>query len=887
MNQNKFKTIITSTVCTLAMASSCFGADFKDIDDVPWDGAKTFIKNVADLGLMVGDEDDYGKKVFRSRDKVTYCETMQLAYSIMDKTNKKGDASSLVSKWSTIMSGNKIPEWAYPAVSYGLDKGIVSISDVSRFMSASGANNFATREDVAVIIGKTLGTIYSVDKNATLTFKDKSKVAPTSVPYVALLANMDILVGDDDGYFYPRNYINRAEMSVVVSKSYNKIKGGGNTSNPNPSVPTDEVVTGTILSTYDYGNTYMITLNVNGVNTGYIGDNSIPVTYNGEKQLWSDLTAGDEVTINLDKDGQPESVKITFDFISSKTETVEGTIETITNKQIVLKTSSGYSTYDIDSSDTSLTLDGSKSSIKEYVEAIDDDGYKISAKVEVKGGKQAVSIVGTTSSETKTGTLISISDSKIKYKKSGSTYTYDIADNATFKLDGDKSTASKIEKALDDDDETLYVKVTLNTSDEARIIEAYYDDTEEDYDGVIEDIDSKEIEIDNGSRKKTYKMASSVTYRLDGSSSTLSKIQKAVDDGDVNVIITLDTNDKVSKVEAFTESNDGIKGKITDITSSKIYFKKSGSSSTDKYDYDEDDISIKVDSRSRDIDYLRDYLDDEDSISATITLDRNKNVTKIIASKTDSSDDALLGQIYSVDDDEIRFSEFDSSTKKYYDLARSSKLTVKIKDKTKDIDDLIDYWEDESNVYAKIKIEDDKVTYINASNKKSDITSQSSSSSDEVEDIIVTYASKKTVKYKTSTTSSEKSKDMASKVTIKIDGSTSDLDELKDLISDDILLEGTLSLNSDGEVDRITVTSSESLKGTLNYIYEGTINITPSGSSSKKSYDVVDSYYLTIKLDGRTVSLEDLSDKLERYDISVKLTRNSRGEVVTIIAETK
>ena len=128
---------------------------------------------------------------------------------------------------------------------------------------------------------------------------------------------------------------------------------------------------------------------------------------------------------------------------------------------------------------------------------------------------------------------------------------------------------------------------------------------------------------------------------------------------------------------------------------------------------------------------------------------------------------------------------------------------------------------------------------------------------------------------------------MASKVTIKIDGSTSDLDELKDLISDDILLEGTLSLNSDGEVDRITVTSSESLKGTLNYIYEGTINITPSGSSSKKSYDVVDSYYLTIKLDGRTVSLEDLSDKLERYDISVKLTRNSRGEVVTIIAETK
>lgn len=128
---------------------------------------------------------------------------------------------------------------------------------------------------------------------------------------------------------------------------------------------------------------------------------------------------------------------------------------------------------------------------------------------------------------------------------------------------------------------------------------------------------------------------------------------------------------------------------------------------------------------------------------------------------------------------------------------------------------------------------------------------------------------------------------MASKVTIKVDGSTSDLDELKDLISDDILLEGTLSLNSDGEVNKITVTSSESLKGKLNYIYEGTINITPSGSSSKKSYDVVDSYYLTIKLDGRSISLEDLTDKLGRYDISVKLTRNNRGEVVTIIAETK
>ena len=130
---------------------SALGVTFSDLDKVPWPGAETSIQKAADLGLMVG-ETQNGKTIFRPRDKVSLCETVQLAYKLMVNTKKLTPDDSVTEKWSTTMQTYKIPEWAHPALAQCLEKKIVAITDLSSFMN-NGAPREATRERATEILG--------------------------------------------------------------------------------------------------------------------------------------------------------------------------------------------------------------------------------------------------------------------------------------------------------------------------------------------------------------------------------------------------------------------------------------------------------------------------------------------------------------------------------------------------------------------------------------------------------------------------------------------------------------------------------------------------------------------------------------------------------------
>lgn len=78
----------------------------------------------------------------------------------MDRCHEKGD----------------IPQWAYTAVAYGLESGIVSTNDIEIFIKDDGTNRDSTRENVAVIFGKALSHISKVNTSAELSFKDKAEI---------------------------------------------------------------------------------------------------------------------------------------------------------------------------------------------------------------------------------------------------------------------------------------------------------------------------------------------------------------------------------------------------------------------------------------------------------------------------------------------------------------------------------------------------------------------------------------------------------------------------------------------------------------------------------------------------------------------------------------
>ena len=188
---------------------SALGVTFSDLDKVPWPGAETSIQKAADLGLMVG-ETQNGKTIFRPRDKVSLCETVQLAYKLMVNTKKLTPDDSVTEKWSTTMQTYKIPEWAHPALAQCLEKKIVAITDLSSFMN-NGAPREATRERATEILGRALeAAVPSLSAGGSTSFGDNAEISESARPYIALLAQQKIVSGDNQGNFNPKNTLNRS-----------------------------------------------------------------------------------------------------------------------------------------------------------------------------------------------------------------------------------------------------------------------------------------------------------------------------------------------------------------------------------------------------------------------------------------------------------------------------------------------------------------------------------------------------------------------------------------------------------------------------------------------------------------------------------------------------
>lgn len=285
-----FTILTTASLVAGSIALPVYAADFADIDKVPWPGAANFINEAAELGLMNGYTED-GKKYCKPKNPVTYCEATQLMYSIM-KTYEKEDVSEDVqTKWKPIMVAYKIPSWAYPAVAFSLEKGILVTSDLEKFMDGDKQVS-ANREDVGVLFGKALGKVYSVDMDAKLNYADASAISKTAVPYLDLLYDRRIMVGDDYNKFNPKANINRSEMAVLSVKTYNDLLGEGTT--------TGKTVTGTVLTALvkTTGDLFIVMETTDNQTLTLTGPAKTAKVYDGTKEIgFSEIASGDNVTV--------------------------------------------------------------------------------------------------------------------------------------------------------------------------------------------------------------------------------------------------------------------------------------------------------------------------------------------------------------------------------------------------------------------------------------------------------------------------------------------------------------------------------------------------------------------------------------------------------------
>lgn len=881
MNKRKILATIVAAA-TFAGNVQAFGANFTDINDVPWDGAKNYINSVADLGLMAGDYNDGGKLVFRGKGVVTYCETMQLVYNLVQKSTGKTVSAETQAKWTSVMNGYKIPTWVQPAVAYGLENSIVTISDIPGFVNKNGKSVNATRQDVAIIFGRALKDYGTINSGASLSFKDANTVNAVAVPYVDLLNRLGIISGDTDNNFNPKSTINRAEMAVFVSKSYDVMKSGSNSSNNNNNTNTNPVqtqagsITGTITSVTQIGNNTAITVQGDSSTMSFTGASTTPVLSGSTRVAVSSLAVGDKVVASYS--GQDLiSVLVTTKASSNNTNTntntnsssseVSGTYVDITSSYIKIKVNGSSRTYDYinDNYDnTTFYIDNSKSTYSKFKDMADDTDKTIRLVLDSKGEISKAYV-----EDAITGKFVSMSKSGIKLKVNDSSKSYNFEDkeydDVTFRIDGSKSTYNKV----DDKASTSYtVKVRLNDDDE--VIEVDLITKNNGNNGNFVSMTKRGIKVKINGSTESYDYVDEdyekVTFRIDGSKSTYSKVDDKASSSHT-VKLTFDKDDEVEEVDLITKDDDGdSSGTYLSMTSSDIEVKKSGSSKTYKFKNDDrSDVDFEIDGDDSTYSKVKSRAEKGDTIK--LSLNSDDRVTKVNLVQNGEDEDEVKGTYLSISEEYIKIKPSGSSSSKKYDFEDEDYTNVTF------------YYNDSSKKYSYIESHAESGDTVKLELDGSEVT-KVYISSEGSGDISGKLSYLSSTKIRVSGDSTEYRFEDSDDCDIEVKDGRSrtldDYDDLREADNDGKKMELELFLNSDDEVTEIEgyvsevegrvesiSTSDNSIKVKTNsrsvtYTMDSSVSIENSGSYNNSMSGLLSAY----------------TDKKDSMEVKIKLNKN-------------
>lgn len=627
----KTKQILTlATTASLLMGSISVPAyaatTFVDINTVTWSGFKPFLNQAAELGLMSGYEEN-GKRYCKPRNNVTYCEAVQLMYSIMKAYTKQDVNDATVTKWKPVISAYNIPTWAYKATAYGLENSILTTAELNKLQ---GGTKAANREDVGVIFGKAMDTVkgYDVKSGATLGYADKDAISATAVPYLELLYRVNLMVGDSDNKFNPKKNITRAEMAVLSVKSYNKlVENKGTETNR-------KTATGTVTDckTMQNGDIFL-TMTASGSSLSLFGvKGKVTAKYNGQTIALSDIKTGD--TVKVTYEGQyMSSITVTYSKNGIKQTTEKKyELKDITDSKITVKDGSTEKKFYLDD-DVEIRLDGKKSTVSKLSRALEDTSYDVTLTLDKD--EYVLKVVAVVNANNPTdGTVTDVEDDEITIKSGKKEYTYTLASDVEVTYNGNTMKFSKFQRNYDDSNFVVSLKLDKNN----RVSEIKITSMEDDYNGTLTFLNSKRIEFTAGSKTYQYNLNDDVTVRIDGKKSSVSALRESYRDGKAYTV-SVDTNrdDEVTELLAVSKFSSNNKGKLSKINKRELTIV----AKEKDYTYGlADDVDVTINGKNRDVSDLIDSYKDY-SFNVTLGFDKNGDVCEITAEMADAKEGYL------------------------------------------------------------------------------------------------------------------------------------------------------------------------------------------------------------------------------------------------------
>lgn len=367
----------------------------------------------------------------------------------------------------------------------------------------------------------------------------------------------------------------------------------------------------------------------------------ITVTIEGKSSTFDKLKDkyddDEEYTVKLTLNSDKEVKKIVAEEgDTTSNSTVSGTIDDISSTKIkVKKSSGGTSSYTINSS-TTVTIDGSSSSVSRLVSRV-DDGKEYNVKVTVSGTKatKIAASIKDDNDET-TGRISSIDEDEIRIKLSdGTTKRYSFASRCDYTVDSKtKSQDYVIDNYGSGSSSTTKAYLTLDGAGNVKKLAIKTSSSSvNEKEGTIKSLSKSTIKIVlSDDSTKSYDVKSSCTVTIDGSSSTLTKLINKFDSGEKYEVTLTVSSDEVTKIKA-SSAKSSVSGYLMSADEDKIKIsEKKGSLVGTVYEVSPSVKLVLDGDDEADYEKFANSVG-KDEYKVTLTRNSSNKVTKIVAKK--------------------------------------------------------------------------------------------------------------------------------------------------------------------------------------------------------------------------------------------------------------
>ncbi len=211
--------ILLSLVLALLFTMTANAIVFSDISN-HW--ARSYIERVEENGLVSGYEDG----TFKPDNNVNVLESLIMLSRLytIDKTVKEEIIDKYKPSLKT-MQNVLYNEWSFDYLALAIELGIVSEQTVRDMFANKNIFQDAKREEVAVLMIRALGLEDEAKslKTYVLPFNDNAKISASARPYIYLMYEKGIMLGDNEKNINPVNEITRAEIATLLIKAFDYI----------------------------------------------------------------------------------------------------------------------------------------------------------------------------------------------------------------------------------------------------------------------------------------------------------------------------------------------------------------------------------------------------------------------------------------------------------------------------------------------------------------------------------------------------------------------------------------------------------------------------------------------------------------------------------------